>query len=98
MDNPVNWWEKFLDSIATSGGQLFVGFLVLYTGIFMHVINIPYGHEVIVSGVTLIGATMSGMTSSNQKRKERLLGNSTVTEIATQETKVSTESSDQPPK
>lgn len=83
--NPVcqlNWWERFLDSLDTSGGNIFIWCVFSLVAIIIFFANGELGTRLI--DATLIGlvAYLRNNAKSNHTRKNSVQGNSNESQLS----------------
>ena len=70
MNDKLNRWERFLDSLSTEGGHIILWILGMCLGMVCVKIGIPYGHEIMVGSMSGLGISLKSGARSNATRRE----------------------------
>ena len=69
MNNHLNTWERFLDSLSTEGGHIVLWIMTLLLGATFVKLGIEYGHEIMVGAVAGLGISLKSGVRSNNTRQ-----------------------------
>lgn len=69
MNDRVNRWERFLDSLSTEGGHIVLWIALLGLGAAFVKMGIEYGHEIMVGAVAGLGISLKSGVRSNNTRQ-----------------------------
>lgn len=77
MNERLNIWERFLDSLSSEGGHivLWIG-IMLIGAVFQH-FGITYGHEIMVGAMSGLGISLKNSTRSNKTRHDTTIDSDT---------------------
>lgn len=70
MTDPLNTWERFLDSLSTEGGHIVLWTCGMIVGAVCVKIGIPYGHEIMVGAMSGLGISLKSGARSNLTRRD----------------------------